>query len=458
MSDPTDTICAPATPPGRSGIAVIRLSGKLCLKIVSAIFFRKSRVTEPEHGKAAVGRLVDPQSNEEIDEAIVTFFKAPHSYTGEDMAEFSLHGNPALVGALLDVLCRLGSRLAEPGEFTQRAFLHGRIDLAQAEAIRDIIEARTLYQARLAGRQRDGAAARELRPLKEKLIETIVHLESAVEFAEENLPVASRDALAISLEEMIPRVGRWIQSYSLGRMLREGIRLAVTGRPNVGKSSIFNALLGQERSIVSDIPGTTRDMVTESIGIGGIPVYLQDTAGLRDGGDGIEKLGMERSRTAIADADFVLFVIDASRELSEEDFRFKAQLNSSTCAVVMNKSDLKPALTEKTKQSFAEDRFYLDVSAKTGQGIEDLRGWIQRKISDDLPAEGLIITNLRHCQALERAEQHLRLGAEALKKGLSEEFALFDLRKGLDALGEITGETQTEDLLDEIFSRFCVGK
>jgi len=456
MQNLTDTICALSTPPGRSGVAVVRLSGVDCLPILCQITGKEA----PEPRKACLRRLTDPRSGEEIDEAVVTFFEAPNSYTGENLAEISPHGNPAVIAALLDTLCHFGARLAAPGEFTMRAFLRGRIDLAGAEAIRDVIEARTLYQAQMAGRQRGGALAKELQPVRDRLIEVIVNLESAVEFAEEDLPTASREALFSLLGEAAQRVGKLIHSFRKGRFVREGFTLAVIGPPNAGKSSIFNALLGRDRSIVTDIPGTTRDLVAEDAAIGGIPVRLEDTAGLRTGGGEIEKLGMERSRQAAADADAVLLVVDSSRNLTEEEYELRRQLTSPAGIVILNKSDLPARVTAEEKRALAGSWLHIDASAKTGHGMDEVRAAILKQISggEEPGRDEFIITNLRHCQALEKTLAGLERGNGALQKGVSEEFALFDLRKALDALGEITGETGAEDLLDEIFSRFCIGK
>jgi tRNA modification GTPase len=454
--DISSTICALSTPPGRSGIAIVRLSGADCLSILRQI----SGEAPPDPRKACLKRLVDPRSGEEIDEAVVTFFQAPNSYTGENMAEISTHGNPVIVAAVLDALCRFGARLAMPGEFTMRAFLHGRIDLAGAEATGDIIEARTLYQAQIAARQKGGALAKELQPVKDSLIDVIVNLESAVEFAEEDLPATSRETIFDLLGSAARHVERLIHSFRKGRFVREGFTLAIIGPPNAGKSSVFNALIGRDRSIVTDIPGTTRDLVAEDIAIGGIPVRLEDTAGLRAGGGGIEKLGMERSRQAAADADVVLLVIDANRNLTEEEHGLRQQLTSPAGIVIFNKSDLPASISEEEKQALAGDWPYIDASAKTGYGIDIARGVILKRISggEEPDRDEFLITNLRHCHALEKALEALERGGGALQKGMPEEFALFDLRGALDALGEITGETGVENLLDEIFSRFCIGK
>jgi tRNA modification GTPase len=376
------------------------------------------------------------------------------------MCEYSLHGSPVLVSALLDCLCSEGARLAEPGEFTLRAFLHGRIDLTQAEAVRDIIDATTRYQAQVAGRQRSGWIAREIKPIKEMLIEAIVDLESAVEFADQELPAGSRRSVAGKLGSAREKLQTWIDTFRRGRIIRDGFSLAVVGRPNVGKSSLFNALLSENRAIVTDIPGTTRDLISEYTNIGGVPVRLLDTAGIHESGGCIEKIGMDRSRQAIADADAVLLVSDTSRLLSSEDLVLKTMLQDLRCLVVLNKADLPCRWSRDEKDEFCGVFPCAQVSAKTLSGIEALRERILEQIfgGSGIPSDGMLVTNLRHCRCLEAAAEDLSKAIAALENGLSEEFALTDLHRCLRRFGEITGETGVEDLLSEIFSRFCIGK
>ena len=460
MKDPADTICALSTPPGRSGLAVVRVSGSGTSGLVQRIFLSNKPLESLPLRYALLGRIVDPRSGSEIDEAIATCYKAPHSYTGEDMCEFSIHGSPVLISALLECLCALEARLAEPGEFTMRAFLHGRIDLSQAEAVRDIIDATTLYQAQVAARQRAGSLAEQIRPVKELLIGIIVNLESAVEFAEHDLPVASRASIAGQLERLRAQLLAWIDSFRRGRIVRDGFSMAIVGRPNVGKSSLFNALLVQDRSIVTEIPGTTRDLVSEFTNIGGIPVMLQDTAGIHDSGSLVEKLGIDRSRQAMADADAIVLVVDTSRPLGPQDLMMKEQLRDLQCFVAMNKSDLVPLWSPEQKQAFAGEWPSVEVSAVTASGIEELRAGILGKILGPAAThqDGMLVTNVRHCRNLVAAEKDMACASAALQEGLSEEFALLDLRKGLRELDEITGETGVENILTEIFSRFCIGK
>jgi tRNA modification GTPase len=460
MKDLTDTICSLSTPPGRSGLAVVRVSGPQTFSLFHRIFVAGDADGSLKARRAMLGRIVDPRDGSEIDEAVATCFTSPHSYTGEDMCEYSLHGSPVLISALLDCLCAAGARIAEPGEFTLRAFLHGRIDLTQAEAVRDIIDATTLYQAQVAARQRSGLIAQEIRPIKELLIEVIVNLESAVEFAEQDLPVAARESVVRKLESAQQILRDWIGSFRRGRIIREGFNLAVVGRPNVGKSSLFNALLAQDRSIVTDIPGTTRDLISEFTSIGGIPVRLLDTAGIHDSGSFIENIGMDRSRQAIADADAVILVGDLSRPLSPQDLALKEQLKDLRCLVVLNKLDLPSCWSPEEKREFSGSWPCAEVSAKKMEGIEGLRSQILENLfgAGGVQQDGMMITNLRHYRSLEAAESDLSRAAAALRNGLSEEFVLTDLHQCLRRFGEITGETGVEDLLTEIFSRFCIGK
>ena len=459
MVELADTICALSTAPGRSGLAVVRVSGPESMPLFRRLF-RLKRSGEAPPRVASLGKIVDPRSGLEIDEAIATCYPSPGSYTGEDMTEYSIHGSPVLIAALLDSLCALGARLAAPGEFTMRAFLHGRIDLTQAEAVRDIVESTTLYQAQVAARQRSGELARRLQSAKELLIDIMVNLESAVEFAEEDLPLDSREAVAAKLGRIQLELRSWIDSFRQGRIIRDGFSMAVVGRPNVGKSSVFNALLAQDRSIVAEMPGTTRDLISEFTNMGGIPVRLLDTAGIHDSDDHVEKLGIGRSLQAIADADAILLVVDNSRPQDQQDRVLRKQLDSLSCITVMNKSDLPSRWPDGERREFSAEWPCVEVSAKTGSGIDALRSLILSHILGDsgMRQDGILVTNLRHCRCIEAAEKCITRASSALRGGLSEEFVLADLQGGLRELGAITGETGPEDLLEEIFARFCIGK
>ena len=310
--DTSETICALATAPGRAGIAVVRISGREAFRQLREMFVPHVGQFPLPARQATLGRVVDPRTGAEIDEALATCYPNPDSYTGEDVAELSLHVSPVLVSAVLVCLCASGSRLAEPGEFTLRAFLSGKMDLAQAEAVADVVAASTLYQAQVEARQRSGELSRSIGPIKALLIDVIVNLESAVEFVDENLPVRARETLAAMLGNAQTQLQSWIDSYRRGSIVRDGFNLAIVGRPNVGKSSLFNALLAQARSIVTATPGTTRDLVSEFANFEGIPVRLVDTAGVRESQDEVEKIGVDRSFGAMADADAIIFVVDTS--------------------------------------------------------------------------------------------------------------------------------------------------
>jgi tRNA modification GTPase len=460
MADLSDTICALSTPSGRSGLAVVRVSGTKSLEIYRKLFKSKKNKKELKQRIVTLGHIVDPCNGNVIDEANAVCYLAPKSYTGEDMTEYSIHGSPVLVAALLHSICSLGARLAEPGEFTKRAFIHGKMDLTQAEAVKDIIDATTLFQTQVAARQRSGEFSKRIQPIKKTITDIIVQMETALEFVEEDLPVDARATLVKKLESAIKEISYMKQSHRIGRVIRSGFRMAVVGRPNVGKSSLFNALLKQDRSIVMDLPGTTRDLVSEYTSINGIPVQLLDTAGLHQSLDSVEGLGMEKTYQAISDAEAVLIVVDRSRTPEEEDLNIKKKLQNLYCIVVMNKNDLDSRWTPLEMEKFAGDWPWLEVSAKYGGGIDCLRSMIMDKIfgSGDMQREDVLVTNLRHLQYLEALEEDMVQAAGALSEGLSEEFPLMHLHKGLKNIGAITGETSVEDLLTEIFSRFCIGK
>jgi tRNA modification GTPase len=451
------TIAAVATPAGFGGIGVIRLSGSESIPLVRRLFVHgdESSLT-PNH--ASLHQIVNPETGQLVDEAIVTFFQAPHSFTGEDVVEISGHGSPVLLAEVLRLLISLGASPAEPGEFSLRAFFNGRMDLAQAEAIKDLIHAQTTYQAQLAARQLRGELSRQLKPIKEGLVNLIVHFESAVEFVEDDLDPLDAARFSGELDSMIERISRLAGSYRIGRVIRSGFKLALIGRPNVGKSSVFNSLLGRDRAIVTSIPGTTRDAVTEALAIRGIPVELVDTAGIRETVDLVEQLGVERTRSAVSEADLVVAVLDASVDSIEEDLLLIDQL--PVHLYVLNKCDLEIMVPEAGLSALAEKAPVLKVSALTGDGIEELKNCIYQQITAGTSSivESAIITSERHFAALEQTRESLRRAQEDLHVGLTEEVVLANLHEALRSLGVITGETLIADLINQIFATFCIGK
>jgi len=412
---------------------------------------------EFEDRRAMLTTLVRSRDDEKLDQVLVTCFRAPHSLTGEDVVEISCHGSPAVIRNIIDTTLELGAVLAGPGQFTLRALANGKINLAQAEAIRDLIAAQTDAAVKQASRQLNGELSNALAPLKEKLVEVIVVLESALEFVEDDLPALRVQEIENELIAVSAGVEKLARTYAAGRLLQEGIKVAIAGRPNVGKSSLFNGLVERERAIVTDIPGTTRDTLSEAIDLEGVPVILTDTAGVRETTDGIETLGIERTRRAMGDADLVLVVLDGSTELGPSDHDLLNQTEHTQRLVVRNKSDLLEFNT--TSPGCIAELQPINVSAQTGEGLATLRSAILASLNNNgIDEGGLLITNARHYDLLCNAQRELDEARAALQVRHSEEVVLAPLHNALRFMGQITGETTTEDILSEIFATFCIGK
>ena len=452
-----DTIVALATPTGRSGIGVIRLSGADALSIAGKMAGSEVDL-QPRH--AQLVELADPQSSETIDEAVVTYFKAPNSFTGEEVVEISCHGSPVLLRQVIDICLREGARMAEPGEFSLRAVANGKMDLSEAEAIRDLIDAQTTASARQAIRQMRGEFSHQLQPIKDELLDVIVVLESALEFVEDDLPETQTESIRHRMAKMVADVGKIASTFKAGKLIRDGLRVALVGKPNVGKSSLFNALLGSDRAIVTAIAGTTRDQLHERLTIGDIPVSLIDTAGLRDTGDTVESIGVERSKRTMADADLVLVLLDASEKLTKEDREIIESAGEINHVIVFNKIDLASFESNGLESAIRDPRSAIEqVSAKTGEGLEDLKKAIVEPFAPaDVASNGFLVTDARHFDLLTRAQTEIEQSIELLDQKRSEEIVLVGLHNAMRYLGEITGETTTEDMLTRIFSTFCIGK
>ena len=451
-----DTIVALSTPPGRSGIGIIRLSGPASLDYTRSLV--RNPDFAPEPNLVTLKTLRDPDSGDALDQALVTYFKSPHSFTGEDVIELSCHGSPVLLLEVVDALLKLGARGADPGEFTLRALSNGRLGLSQAEAVRDLIDAQTNAAARQAARQLGGELSSRLQPTKDSLVEIIVRLESSLEFVEDDLPALALEKLRLQLEDLIHNLETLARSFHSGRLLKDGLKVTLAGRPNVGKSSVFNRLLTSDRAIVTDIPGTTRDSLSELLNLEGVPVLLTDTAGVRTAEDQIEHFGIERTRQAMADADLVVVVIDGSRPLSHEDESLLAELPERSYLIALNKSDLEN-FNPATLNGSARGAEPIPVSAKTGAGFGELRRAILAPFtSGGFQNTDFLITNARHSDLLRRAADSLRASRTAIDAGASEDLILVGLYDALRFLGEITGETTPEDVLSQIFATFCIGK
>ncbi len=460
-----DTIVAIATPPGRGGIGVVRLAGPEARNIARPML-RLAHAHELEASRAHFGELIDPSTGERIDEVVATFFAEPHSYTTDDVVEISCHGSPVVLKHLVEMAMQAGARLAEPGEFTMRAFLNGRIDLTQAEAVRDLIDSQTLYQAQVAARQLEGGLSKRLQPTKQKLIELIATMEAGVDFAEDDVSVIADEQILARIAAVHTPLEELLASFAFGKVVHEGLTLAIVGRPNVGKSSLFNRLVERERAIVTATPGTTRDLVSETVAIGGIPVRLVDTAGIRDALDEAESIGVRKSMEALAEADLALIVLDptgtdpASLEFEE----LLGKTEGRARLVVVNKVDLLP-------DRVAGIRFprhdgnrplpdWVQTSALTGEGIGELRQKILQSVGGDggVQQESAFLTNVRQQKLVEEALAALGQATAAVPQRIPHEMILLDLYAALRPLDHITGATTADDILNLIFSSFCIGK
>ncbi len=459
-----DTIVAIATPPGRGGIGVVRLAGPLALAIAAPMLRLKHKI---EPGRAVFGELIDPEvkgTDARIDEVVVTYFAKPHSYTTDDIIEISAHGSPVVLRHIVEMSLARGARLAEPGEFTMRAFLNGRLDLTQAEAVRDLIDSQTLFQAKVAAQQLEGALSNRLKPIKQKLIELIALLEAGIDFAEDDISVAPDATILDRIAEVKSPLDQLAATFAYGKIVHQGLTLAIVGRPNVGKSSLFNQLVERERAIVTAQPGTTRDLVSETVAIGGIPVELVDTAGIRRALDEAESIGIKKSMEALADADLVLVVIDKTQPLGEEDRELLRQVEGRPAIVVENKADLvggrgiAPSHPAAPPEPHAATR--IPTSALTGDGIPALRAAILDRIAGDsaTASESGFLTSVRHQKLVNDALAALAAAKHAVNARVPHEMLLLDLYGALRPLDEITGVTTTDDILNLIFGTFCIGK
>jgi len=443
---------AVSTPPGRGGIGIVRLSGPQALGIAQTLIRPRSPL---EHARARFAVVPDPETAETLDEAIVTWFERPQSYTGEDLVEIAAHGSPVVLEMLVRLALRAGARLARPGEFTERAFLAGRIDLTQAEAVRDLIDAQTLYQARIAAEQMGGALSRRVQPAKQNLVELIALLEAGIDFAEDDVEITPEREIVTRIDTISAELAPLARSFEHGRLIHSGLRLAIVGRPNVGKSSLFNRLLERDRAIVTASPGTTRDLVTERLSIAGIPVELVDTAGLREAHDEAEALGILKSREALAEADIVLVVLDASVPLREDEQDLIGSLAGRHALAVRNKCDLDPV-------SGAVEELPIPVvatSAVTGEGLSALRDALADQVRNPAgESEPGILTSLRHFEGVQGALNALDTGRAAVAATVPHEMLLLDLYTALRHLDSLTGATTADDILNRIFSTFCIGK
>ncbi len=455
-----DTICGIATAQGEGGIAIIRVSGNKALEIVGRIFkgINNFDINNMKTYTMKYGNIIDSVSKEVIDEVIISYMKGPKSFTAEDVVEINCHGGVVSTNRVLEEVIKNGARIAEPGEFTKRAFLNGRIDLSQAEAVMDIITAKTDLAMKSAVMQNEGVLSKEINKLRAYLLDVLALIEYDVDFTEDDEEPDATVPVKVSesLNKAIIDMEKLLKGANEGKIIREGLKMTIVGKPNVGKSSLMNALLQEKRAIVTDIPGTTRDIIEEYINLGGIPVKITDTAGIRETEDVVEKIGVERSREKLEEADLVVLMLDTSRPLDDEDREIIKSIKDKKTIVLLNKVDL-----ERKLQLEEINGLYnlIEISAMTGFGIEDLKQEIKKLFfNGEVDNESLIITNSRHKQALYRALENCKIAEERLKMNEFLDLISIYVTSGLRALGEITGAELEEDLVNKIFSEFCVGK
>lgn len=455
-----DTIAAVATPPGEGGVGIVRVSGPQAERIGHEIFFRPPGKNGALRSHVLhYGTIRDPGTGTVLDQALLALMRKPRSYTGEDVVEFHCHGGPFLVRQVLGLILARGARQAEAGEFTRRAFLNGRLDLSQAEAVLDLIHARTEKAAGLAAGQLTGELSKWVGELRENLLDLLVHVEAAIDFPEEEIELLKSEELAAKAEALRVAIERLIKSYDWGRLFREGARVCIAGRPNVGKSSLLNALLGEERVIVTPVPGTTRDVIEETVNLGGFPTVFWDTAGIRESSDPVEKIGIGLSLKHLEASEAVVAVLDGGTPVTSEDESVLAAVRDKKGLIVINKIDLPQEVDIDQVKKAAPGKTLIPISATKGEGLSEFREALRALLIIDASAEPpMVITNARHKAALERAEQSLRRAVAALQAASPPEFVAVDLEETRESIEEIIGVITNDDVLERIFSKFCIGK
>ncbi|HHY68392.1 MAG TPA: tRNA uridine-5-carboxymethylaminomethyl(34) synthesis GTPase MnmE [Alicyclobacillus sp.] len=455
-----DVIAAVGTAPGEAGIAVIRVSGPGCVQVVEQIFRGRQSLKDAPSHRMVYGAVVDPDTAEVLDEVLVVRMQAPRSYTGEDVVEIHTHGGSAVVGRVLNAVVRAGARPAEPGEFTKRAFLNGRLDLSQAEAVIDLIRSKTDAARRLALEQLKGGLSARVKQMREILLDVMAQIEVTIDYPEHDVEDVTIEQIREAVYQVREQIDELLASSRVGRLVREGVRTAIVGRPNVGKSSLLNALAGRERAIVTAIPGTTRDVVDEWIHVRGVAFQILDTAGIRTTEDEVERIGVERSLKWVEEADLVLCVLDGSSPLEKEDLELLERIKDRPFLLVVNKIDLPQRLTGDGRLEELPQHRIVRVSARTGDGVQELADRMARVVlgGEGVSASSCMVTNMRHMALLKEAREDLDAAERAVSEGWTVDVAAVDLRAAWEHLGDILGERAGEELLNRIFSQFCLGK
>lgn len=454
-----DTIAAVATAPGESGIGIIRISGEAAGKVLRTVF-KPAHPEKMENRKMSYGHILDPNTGAVIDEVLCVFMKGPLTYTAEDTAEINCHGGMIPLRKTLELVLRSGARLAEPGEFTKRAFLNGRLDLSQAEAVIDVIRAKTDRTFDVAIKQLEGVFSEKIREIRAMLMDILVNMTVNIDYPDEDIEEMTYENLKNDLQEIDEQIAALLRGASTGRILRDGLNVAIIGKPNVGKSSLMNCLLREARAIVTEIPGTTRDTIEENLSIQGIPVKLTDTAGIRETEDQIEKIGIEKSKRSFNAADLIIFILDSSQKLSAEDREIMELLKEKKAVVLLNKTDLGAALSAAELQKHLPEAAIIGTSMKTGDGLEKLEEKIAEMVCQGQVSQrdSVLVTSARHQHLLEQAQTSVRDALQMTEHGEALELIEIDVNSCYQSLGEIIGEAVQGDIINEVFSRFCLGK
>lgn len=457
-----DTIAAIATAPGEAGIGIVRISGEKSIELIDKIFVSKQgkKLSEYKPRRITYGYILEPKTDKRIDEVLVSYMKGPNTYTREDIVEINCHGGMIPVKSILELVLRVGARAAEPGEFTKRAFLNGRIDLAQAEAVMDLISAKTEKGFDVALDQLEGSLSKKVSKVRKKLMDMLGHIQVSIDFAEDDVDEVTIGFLSDKRNEVESDIQKLLDTADTGKILREGLSTVIVGKPNVGKSSLLNALVRESRAIVTDVPGTTRDVIEEHLNIKGIPLNLVDTAGIRETEDVVEKIGVQRSKELFNIADLIIVMLDGSKELTEEDKEILSLIGRKKALIIINKTDLTQKINIKDIEKIVGDKQIIKVSLIEEKGLEEIEDTLVEMVyKGEIKAkDSLLVTNVRHKNALERALEAIKDSEKAIKQKLPLDFVEVDIKTTWEALGEITGDTVEEDLLDHIFKNFCIGK
>ncbi|AWI07486.1 tRNA uridine-5-carboxymethylaminomethyl(34) synthesis GTPase MnmE [Clostridium drakei] len=455
-----DTIAAISTVLGEGGISIIRVSGDKALKITSALFrgVNEKKLDDIKPYTIRYGFIIEKDTGDTLDEVLLSYMKAPRSFTAEDTVEINCHGGVVATKRILEEVVKNGARIAEPGEFTKRAFLNGRIDLSQAEAVIDIIRAKTELSMKSAVAQSKGKVSEEISSIRNKLLEIVAHIEATVDYPEDDLEEVTADKVTIQLKDVVEGMDNILKTAEEGKIIREGLNTVIVGKPNVGKSSLLNSLLKEKRAIVTEIPGTTRDVIEEYINIDGVPVKIVDTAGIRETSDFVEKIGVEKSKEKINEADLIILMLDLSRELDNEDKEIIDYIEDKKYIILLNKSDLGGKINKEDIKNLNYN-YIVETSAKTGEGLDKLKECIRELFfKGEVTSKDILITNSRHKEALIRAKESCDQALDALRNTSAIDLASIDIRNAWMRLGEITGDTLEEDIINKIFSEFCLGK